>query len=120
MCHKVALKLSLKYLFWKLQSTVEQQMSPQKKGNSAVTDKCDPRDSEQPSKTSENVAENERNEGIAGGELGVAESTTEEVQCDPQMGVGTLESLEAREDFKRQLEVLMGATKVYLPSGKCY
>ena len=94
-------------------------MSPQKKGNSAVTDKCDPRDSEQPSKTSENVAENERNEGIAGGELGVAESTTEEVQCDPQMGVGTLESLEAREDFKRQLEVLMGATKVYLPSGKC-
>ena len=95
-------------------------MSPQKKVNSAVTDKCDPGDSEQPSKTSENVVENERNEDIADGELGVAESTTEEVQCDPQMGAGTLESLEAREDFKRQLEAIMGATKVYLPSGKCY
>ena len=89
-------------------------MSPQKKVNSAVTDKCDPGDSEQPSKTSENVAENERNEDIADGELGVAESTTEEVQCDPQMGARTLESLEAR------VEAIMGATKVYLPSGKCY
>ena len=89
-------------------------MSPQKKVNSAVTDKCDPGDSEQPSKTSENVAENERNEDIADEELGVAESTTEEVQCDPQMGAGTLESLEAR------VEAIMGATKVYLPSGKCY
>ena len=90
-------------------------MSPQKKGNSAITDKCDPGDSEQPSKTSENMAENEQNKDIAVGELGVAESTTEKVQCDPQMGAGTLESLEAREeDFKRQLEAIMGATKVYL------
>ena len=90
-------------------------MSPQKKGNSAITDKCDPSDSEQPSKTSENMAENEQNKDIAVGEQGVAESTTEEVQCDPQMGAGTLESLEAQEDFKRKLEVIMGATKVYLP-----
>ena len=90
-------------------------MSPQKKGNSTITDKCDPGDSGQPSKTSENMAENEQNKDIAVGELGVAESTTEEVQCDPQMGAGTLESLEAREeDFKRQLKALMGATKVYL------
>ena len=65
------------------------------------------------------MAENEQNKDLSVGEQDVAESTTEEVQCDPQMGVGTLESLEAREDFKRQLEVLMGATKVYLPSGKC-
>ena len=90
-------------------------MSPQKKGNSAITDKCDPSDSEQPSKTSENMAENEQNKDIAVGEQGVAESTTEEVQCDPQMGAGTLESLEAQEDFKRKLEAIMGATKVYLP-----
>ena len=90
-------------------------MSPQKKGNSAITDKCDPGDSEQPSKTIENMAENEQNKDIVAGEQGVAESTTEEVQCDPQMGAGTLESLEAREDFKRQLEAIMGATKVYLP-----
>ena len=90
-------------------------MSPQKKGNSAITDKCDPSDSEQPSKTSENMAENEQNKDIAVGEQGVAESTTEEVQCDPQMGAGTLESLEAQEDFKKQLEAIMGATKVYLP-----
>ena len=90
-------------------------MSPQKKGNSAITDKCDPSDSEQPSKTSENMAENEQNKDIAVGEQGVAESTTEEVQCDPQMGAGTLESMEAQEDFKRKLEAIMGATKVYLP-----
>ena len=91
-------------------------MSPQKKRNSAITDKCDPGDSEQPSKTRDNMAENEQNKDLPVGELGVAESTTEEVQCDPQMGAGTLESLEAREDFlKRQFEAFMGATKVYLP-----
>ena len=89
-------------------------MSPQKKGNLAITDKCYPGELEQPSKTSENMVEHEQNKDISVEELGVAESTTEEVQCDPQMGAGTLESLEAREDFKRQLEAIMGATKVYL------
>ena len=60
------------------------------------------------------MAENEQIKDLSVGEQDVAESTTEEVQCDPQMGAGTLESLEAR------VEAIMGATKVYLPSGKCY
>ena len=67
------------------------------KEKKAVTHKGDPSDSKQPSKTGENTAENEQNKDLPVGEEGVAESTTEEVQCYPQMGAGTLESLKARD-----------------------
>ena len=86
-------------------------MSPQKKGRSP-TKRSDPNVSEKPSKTSDQSAENEQNEEIAVDEQGVAEGAAEEVQHDPQIGTATLESLEAREDFKRQLEAIMDATKV--------
>ena len=43
------------------------------------------------------------------GEQGVAEEAAEQ---QPVMGPATLESLEARDDFKRQLEAIMDATKV--------
>jgi len=51
---------------------------------------------------------------LPGAEQSAVERMTEEehVQRDPQMGPSTLESLEAREDFKRQLEAIMDATKV--------
>ena len=71
------------------------------KEKKAVTHKGDPSDSKQPSKTGENTAENEQNKDLPVGEEGVAESTTEEVQCDPQMGASTLESLKARDKETR-------------------
>ena len=82
-------------------------MSPQKKRKSPTV------------KTSESYASSEKltnpskvAEELAGDEQGVEEDIAEEVQQDPQMGPATLESLEAREDFKRQLEAIMDATKV--------
>ena len=69
------------------------------KEKKAVTHKGDPSDSKH--KTGENTAENEQNKDLPVGEEGVAESTTEEVQCDPQMGAGTLESLKARDKETR-------------------
>ena len=56
------------------------------------------------------MAENEQNKDLSVGEQGVAESTTEEAQCDPQMGAVTLESLKARD--KRQLEAITDATNI--------
>ena len=47
------------------------------------------------------MAENEQNKDLPVGEQGVAESTTEEVQCDPQMGAGTLESLNVKDKETR-------------------
>lgn len=92
-------------------------MSPQKKGKSSTAAKrSEPSTLDQPSacKTSNGLAENEQGTAPMEGEQGVAEGTTEEVQPDAQMGAATLESLEAREDFKRQLEAIMDATKVPL------
>lgn len=90
---------------------MEQEMSPQKKGKSPTaktSGSSEQNSSEKPSKTGNGSVE------LAGAEQGVAEDITEEVQVqqDPQMGPATLESLEAREDFKRQLEAIMDATKV--------
>lgn len=81
-------------------------MSPQKKGNASGLSAQN--GSEKPSKTNNGSSE------LPGTEQHVAEGVTEEehVQQDPQMGPATLESLEAREDFKRQLEAIMDATKV--------
>ena len=90
---------------------MEQEMSPKKKGKSPrakTGNSGEQNSSEKPSKTSNGSYE------LAEAEQGVAEGITEEVQIqqDPQMGPATLESLEAREDFKRQLEAIMDATKV--------
>lgn len=82
-------------------------MSPQKKRMSPTVKSSESNaSSEKLTKTSK-VAEE-----LAGAEEGVEEDIAEEVQQDPQMGSATLESLEAREDFKRQLEAIMDATKV--------
>ena len=86
-------------------------MSPQKKGKSSTAKPSglsDESGSEKPSKI--NIESSE----VPVAEQGVAEGIPEEerVQQDPQMGQATLESLEAREDFKRQLEAIMDATKV--------
>ena len=84
-------------------------MSPQKKRKSPMAKTIEP-DTEQPSKTSNGSSEEVK--ALAEDEQGTAEGTTEEGQHDAQMGPATLESLEAREDFKRQLEAIMDATKV--------
>lgn len=110
-----------------LQSTLEQDMSPQKKGKSPTAKASgvsEENGSEKPSRTNNGSSE------LPSVEQGVAEGITEEeqVQQDPQMGPATLESLEAREDFKRQLEAIMDATKVttavnadfFLFLSKCY
>lgn len=86
-------------------------LSPQKKGKSPTAKASglsEENGSEKPSKT--NIESSE----LLVAEQGVAEGIPEEehVQQDPQMGPATLESLEAREDFKRQLEAIMDATKV--------
>jgi len=81
-------------------------MSPQKKGKSPTAKSSggsEENGSEKPIKT--NIGSSE----LPSVEQGVAE---EQVQQDLQMGPATLESLEAREDFKRQLEAIMDATKV--------
>ena len=86
-------------------------MSPQKKAK-LPTAKANglsaENGSEKPSNTNAGSSE------LPVAEQGMAEGITEEehVQQDPQMGPATLESLEAREDFKRQLEAIMDATKV--------
>jgi len=96
-----------------LQATLEQEMSPQKKRKSPADKKSETNNSQQPSNnTNGPAAEKEQNKEPLEGEQGVAEGTSEEVPCDAQMGAATLESLEAREDFKRQLEAIMDATKV--------
>ena len=87
-------------------------MPLQKKGKSPQAKRSEPNVSENPNKTSDQSAENEQNEEVAMGEQDVPEGAAQEVQHDPQMGAATLESLEAREDFKRQLEAIMDATKV--------
>ena len=111
-----------------LQATLEQEMSPQKKRKSPADKKSETNNSQQLSNnTSGSAAEKEQNkgegeQGVAEGEQGVAEGTAEEAPCDAQMGAATLESLEAREDFKRQLEAIMDATKVatlpYIKTGR--
>ena len=87
-------------------------MSPQKKGKSPTANAS--------SLSEENCSGkpttiNNGSSELPGAEQGVAEGITEEehVGQDPQMGPATLESLEAREDFKRQLEAIMDATKVF-------
>ena len=93
------------------QSTLEQEMSLQKKEKSPkakASGVSEENGSEKPSETNSGSSE------LRSVKQGVADGVTEEeqVQQDPQMGPATLESLEAREDFKRQLEAIMDATKV--------
>ena len=87
-------------------------MSPQEKGKSPTAKASglsEENGSGKPSTTNNGPSE------LPGAEQGVVEGITEEehVGQDPQMGPATLESLEAREDFKRQLEAIMDATKVF-------
>lgn len=96
-----------------LQATLEQETSPQKKRKSPADKESETNNSQQLSNNANgSAAEKEQNKDPPEDEQGVAEGTTEEAPCDAQMGAATLESLEAREDFKRQLEAIMDATKV--------
>ena len=81
-------------------------MSPLKKRKSLATKMSESSETEKLSKTGSLPEELAREEQAVKGDI------AEEVQQDPQMGPATLESLEAREDFKRQLEAIMDATKV--------
>lgn len=81
-------------------------MSPLKKRKSLATKMSESSETEKLSKTGSVPEELAREEQAVKGDI------AEEVQQDPQMGPATLESLEAREDFKRQLEAIMDATKV--------
>lgn len=81
-------------------------MSPLKKRKSLATKMSQSSETEKLSKTGSVPEELAREEQAVKGDI------AEEVQQDPQMGPATLESLEAREDFKRQLEAIMDATKV--------
>ena len=81
-------------------------MSPLKKRKSLATKMSESSETEKLSKTGSVHEELAREEQAVEGDI------AEEVQQDPQMGPATLESLEAREDFKRQLEAIMDATKV--------
>lgn len=81
-------------------------MSPLKKRKSLATKMSESSETEKLSKTGSVPEELAREEQTVEGDI------AEEVQQDPQMGPATLESLEAREDFKRQLEAIMDATKV--------
>lgn len=81
-------------------------MSPLKKRKSLATKMSESSETEKLSKTGSVPEE------LASEEQAVEDDIAEEVQQDPQMGPATLESLEAREDFKRQLEAIMDATKV--------
>lgn len=81
-------------------------MSPVKKRKSLATKMSESSETEKLSKTGSVPEELAREEQAVEGDI------AEEVQQDPQMGPATLESLEAREDFKRQLEAIMDATKV--------
>ena len=88
-------------------------MSPEKKGKSTTSKKSETDDAELPSKTGSVSAE--QSNTLPEGEQGMAEDPTEDVPShEAQMGAATLESLEAREDFKRQLEAIMDATKVLI------
>lgn len=84
-------------------------MSPQKRDEQAAAKACETPVVEQANKTSS--GSEEPSKAVPEGEQGVAENSTA-VHDEPQLGPAPLESLEAREDFKRQLEAIMDATKV--------
>lgn len=108
--HRVLYKLKTKINLI-VQAPLEKERSPQKKGKSATSKKSETDNVEQPSKTS--CVSAEQSNTLPEGEQDMAEDPTEDVPThEAQMGAATLESLEAREDFKRQLEAIMDATKV--------
>ena len=108
--HRVLYKLKTK-INLTAQVPLEKEMSPQKKGKSTTSKKSEIDNVEQPSKTSSVSAE--QSNTLPEGEQDMAEDPTEDMPPhEAQMGAATLESLEAREDFKRQLEAIMDATKV--------
>ncbi|PFX26384.1 DNA topoisomerase 2-binding protein 1-A [Stylophora pistillata] len=90
-------------------ATTEQEMSPQKKRKSLSVKVNESSETKKLSKMGSVPEE------LAGEEKAEEGDIAEEVQQDPQMGPATLESLEAREDFKRQLEAIMDATKMIGP-----
>jgi len=94
-----------------MQASLEQEMSPQKKWNSPIAEPNGLREEKALQSRISQGMDQVSYPGLTG--CGRADDWRRaHVQQDPQMGQSTLECLEAREDFRHQLEAIMDATKV--------